>query len=186
MYHKKNDDVLFEMEKLRRTHAIEIGDLFDRLNSAIEETQFERFMRQEAEQNGHIVIDSAQSQATTIVGGEQTDPHLDREIMSPVSVAPPTPRRQEGQHTQHTPILDPETPESTLDDEESREDEDEYEKDPAAFWKKEFPRWSEVYQQHQEDEAAYQDYYGNYGNRDMRSTPTTDCSGDPMYNSDLD
>lgn len=124
MYHQKYDKVLYDMEELRRKHEYEISVLFNEINQATQDAQSERAIRQiHAEQVELLerqiaqqVNYSAVSQATTVPRGsedEDEDQDLDREIMSPVSVASPSPRMREGQRS---PRLDPETPNSCYHD----------------------------------------------------------------------
>jgi len=57
------------------------------------------------------------------------------------------------------PRLSPETPESAHQDQYQRNPEDEYEKDPAAYWVKEYPKWARKYNEEMEkleaEEAEY-------------------------------
>jgi hypothetical protein len=124
MYHQKYDQVLHDMEELRQKHEYEISVLFSEIDQATQDAQSERAIRQIhveqiellERQIAQQVNYSAVSQATTVPRGSEDrdqDRDLDREIMSPVSVASPSPRMREGLQS---PRLDPETPNSCCHD----------------------------------------------------------------------
>ena len=132
MYHGKYDKVLYEMEALRRKHEMEIQLLFEKIEYAEEDAQSERAIRKIHEEQitllerqvAQQVTYATISQATTIPENEyygQYDQYVDREILSPVSVASPSPRARDGQQS---PRLDPETPMSNTHD--NADDEDAY------------------------------------------------------------
>ena len=238
IYHKKYDQVLYEMEELKRKHEEEIAILFEKIECANQETLNERAINQvHSEQISLLemqlaeqICDAQQSQATTILRSDEDDeyqyePYVDHEILSPVSVSLPTPTlTRERMSRGHTPTID-------LDDENENDDEhehaddyqnqtqeqdlDEYERDPAAYWKKEYPKWCEKYridanlqgeeQGQEEDQEQYEyadcvnyknnrrniyddDEYDSWYRRDYGSqcSQTTDCSGDPLCPSDTD
>jgi hypothetical protein len=160
MYHRKYDNVLYEMETLTRKHEMEKQLLLGKIERAEQDAQREREIRQiYAEQIEHLERQVAQqvnsaiiSQATTIPDNEYYgDQYPEHEILTPVSVASPSPRAsRHGQDGEQSPRLDPETPTSDTD-----------------------------------DEDAYNAYYDER-NRSPQSSQTTDCSGDPICHSDKD
>jgi hypothetical protein len=233
IYHKKYDQVLYEMEELKRKHEEEITILFEKIECANQETLNERAINQvHSEQISLLemqlaeqICDAQQSQATTILRSDEDDeynqePYIDHEILSPVSVSLPTPTlTRERMSRGHTPTIDLEDED---EDEQAPEDQnqnqeqdlDEYERDPAAYWKKEYPKWCEKYcidanlqgeeQGQEEDQEQYEEYDDNYNDKNNRyysdyqdyytkqnyeysqSSQTTDCSGDPFDHSDTD
>ena len=166
IYHGKYDKVLHEMEELRRKHEMEIQLLHEKIEHAEQDVQSERAIRKiHEEQIGLLERQIAQqvtyatiSQATTTVSENECydDHYPDREILSPVSVASPSPRA--AHNGQYLPRLDPETPTSDADD---TDDEDE-----GSYY---------------EDEDG-----DGYNNQSSQSSQTTDCSGDPICHSDTD
>ena len=87
MYQRKYDTVLHEMNDLKHQHAREIAELFDRLNSAEEETRKEKALKEEDAQQ----IELLKQQVADLV----TEKNEREEQMSPVSVASPSPREQQ-------------------------------------------------------------------------------------------
>ena len=124
MYHGKYDKVLHEMEELRRKHEMEIQVLHEKIEHAEQDAQTERAIRKIHEEQivllerqiAQQVTYAAISQASTIPENECYDHYPDHEILSPVSVASPSPRARDGQYS---PRLDPETPTSDTDDEDA-------------------------------------------------------------------
>ena len=111
MYHRKYDQVLHEMEEMKRKHEREMSELVGRLRDSEQETQNEKaiagihedeiellerqieLLEQQIEQQASY---AAVSQATTTSGGDGDSGDDDHEVMSPVSVASPSPRGQDG------------------------------------------------------------------------------------------
>lgn len=92
MYQRKYDGVLHEMNDLKRQHAREIAELFDRLNGAEEETRKEKALKEEHAQR----IECLEQQIADLVTekNEREEEEQEQE-MSPVSVASPSPREQQ-------------------------------------------------------------------------------------------
>ena len=92
MYQRKYDTVLHEMNDLKSKHAREIAELFDRLNSAEEETRKEKALKEEHAQR----IECLEQQVADLVNekNEREEQEQEQE-MSPVSVASPSPREQQ-------------------------------------------------------------------------------------------
>ena len=90
MYQRKYDTVLHEMNDLKSKHAREIAELFDRLNSAEEETRKEKALKEEDAQQ----IELLKQQVADLVT-EKNEREEREEQMSPVSVASPSPREQQ-------------------------------------------------------------------------------------------
>ena len=90
MYQRKYDTVLHEMNDLKHQHAREIAELFDRLNSAEEETRKEKALKEEDAQQ----IELLKQQVADLVT-EKNEREEREEQMSPVSVASPSPREQQ-------------------------------------------------------------------------------------------
>ena len=191
IYHKKYDQVLYEMEELKRKHEEEIAILFEKIECANQETLNERAINQvHSEQISLLemqlaeqICDAQQSQATTILRSDEDDeyqyePYVDHEILSPVSVSLPTPTLTRQRISRgHTPTIDLED-EDENDDEHAHDNQnqtqeqdlDEYERDPAAYWKKEYPKWCEKYcidanlqgeEQEEEEEQCEEDNENN-------------------------
>jgi hypothetical protein len=131
IYHRKYDEALREMEILRRKHEMDTQLLSQKIEHAKQDAQTERAIRQIHEEQlvllerqvAQQVNYAAISQATTIHGNE--DCSYDREILSPVSVASPSPRAS--RYGQHSPRLEPETPNSGADEDEDDDNETERE-----------------------------------------------------------
>jgi hypothetical protein len=147
---------------------MEIQLLFEKIEHAEQDAQSERAIGKIREEQivllerrvAQQVTYAAISQATTIHGNEDSTYDLDREILSPVSVASPSPRARDGQQS---PRLDPETPTSAALENDTDTDTD----------------------TEDEHDDAYNAYYDER-NRSSQSSQTTDCSGDPIYHSDTD
>ena len=90
MYQRKYDTVLHEMNDLKHQHAREIAELFDRLNSAEEETRKEKALKEEDAQQ----IELLKQQVADLVT-EKNEREEQEQEMSPVSVASPSPREQQ-------------------------------------------------------------------------------------------
>ncbi len=90
MYQRKYDTVLHEMNDLKHQHAREIAELFDRLNSAEEETRKEKALKEEHAQR----IECLEQQVADLVN-EKNEREEQEQEMSPVSVASPSPREQQ-------------------------------------------------------------------------------------------
>ena len=88
MYQRKYDTVLHEMNDLKHQHAREIAELFDRLNSAEEETRKEKALKEEDAQR----IECLEQQVADLVTEKN---EREEQEMSPVSVASPSPREQQ-------------------------------------------------------------------------------------------
>lgn len=172
MYHQKYDEALHDIEELRQKHEYEISVLFNEINQATQDAQSERAIRQiHAEQIvllerqiAQQVNYSAVSQATTVPQGSEDQYYIeDHEIMSPVSVASLSPRAP--RYGYGSPRLDPETPDADADAYNSEDDEDEDEE--------------------QSDNETEREFQMRYYHESL-SSQTTDCSGDPICNSDRD
>lgn len=122
MYQRKYDEVLHQMEEMKREHGYEKAILTYNLEAANEEAERQRELNQEHSQQIMLLeceldeqrnmtqpIPTISDQAALIAG--MTDMELDimgyHEELSPVSISSLTPRAR----TQ-TPTLDPETPTS--------------------------------------------------------------------------
>ena len=111
MYQRKYDEVLRQMEEMRREHGYEKAILAYNLEAANEEAERQRELNHE---QGNMT-QTFQDQSTLIAG--MTDMELAimgyHEELSPVSISSPSPRtpRTPRARTQ-TPTLDPETPTS--------------------------------------------------------------------------
>ena len=137
LYMRKYDEVLHQMEEMKREHGYEKAILMYNLEAANEEAECQREQNQERSQQILLLerelteqrnmtqtfqtfqtiqtIQTIQSQATTIAG--MTDMELDimgyHEELSPVSISSPTPRTPMTPRARtQTPTLDPETPTS--------------------------------------------------------------------------
>ena len=111
MYQRKYDEMLRQMEEMRREHGYEKAILAYNLEAANEEAERQRELNHE---QGNMT-QTFQDQSTLIAG--MTDMELAimgyHEELSPVSISSPSPRtpRTPRARTQ-TPTLDPETPTS--------------------------------------------------------------------------
>ena len=111
MYQRKYDEMLRQMEEMRREHGYEKAILAYNLEAANEEVERQRELNHE---QGNMT-QTFQDQSTLIAG--MTDMELAimgyHEELSPVSISSPSPRtpRTPRARTQ-TPTLDPETPTS--------------------------------------------------------------------------
>ena len=162
IYRGKYDEVLHEMEILRRKHEMDTQLLSQKIEHATQDAQTERAIRQIHEEQivllerqiAQQVNYAAISQATTIHGNEDCsyDQYPDHEILSPVSVASPSPRAL--RYGQQSPRLDPETPNSGADDD--------------------------------DDDETEREFQMRYYRGDSSSSQTTDCSGDPICHSESD
>ena len=117
MYQRKYDEVLRQMEEMRREHGYEKAILAYNLEAANEEVERQRELNHE---QGNMT-QTFQDQSTLIAG--MTDMELAimgyHEELSPVSISSPTPRTPRTPMTPmtprartQTPTLDPETPTS--------------------------------------------------------------------------
>jgi hypothetical protein len=130
LYHRKYDEALREMEEQRRKHEMDTQLLSQKIEHSKQDTQTERAIRQIHEEQirllerqiAHQVTYAAISQATTIHENEDSTYDLDREILSPVSVASPSPRA--AHHGQQSPRLEPETPNSDTHDNDTEDEHD--------------------------------------------------------------
>lgn len=187
MYQRKYDQALYQMEEMTRIHENEKAMMNFEIQHLNEEAAYEREMnqvnseqitmleRQLAQQTFDMTqmqtietmetMETMQSQATTVAntgvdGRDDSDQDQDREELSPVSVSSPTPRTPMTPRARaQTPTLDPETP--RYEDEE----EDEYEKDPAAYWQREYPKWTREYHEDKQTQGAQEaiaTYHGEH------------------------
>ena len=116
-YQRKYDEVLRQMEEMRREHGYEKAILAYNLEAANEEVERQRELNQE-QGNMTQTIPTIQDQSTLIAG--MTDMELAimgyHEELSPVSISSPSPRTPRTPMTPRartqTPTLDPETPTS--------------------------------------------------------------------------
>ena len=114
MYQRKYDEVLRQMEEMRREHGYEKAILAYNLEAANEEVERQRELNHE---QGNMT-QTFQDQSTLIAG--MTDMELAimgyHEELSPVSISSPSPRTPMTPMTPRartqTPTLDPETPTS--------------------------------------------------------------------------
>lgn len=111
MYQRKYDEVLRQMEEMRREHGYEKAILAYNLEAANEEVERQRELNQE---QGNMT-QTFQDQSTLIAG--MTDMELAimgyHEELSPVSISSPSPRTPMTPRARtQTPTLDPETPTS--------------------------------------------------------------------------
>ena len=114
MYQRKYDEVLRQMEEMRREHGYEKAILAYNLEAANEEAERQRELNHE---QGNMT-QTFQDQSTLIAG--MTDMELAimgyHEELSPVSISSPSPRTPRTPMTPRartqTPTLDPETPTS--------------------------------------------------------------------------
>ena len=114
MYQRKYDEVLRQMEEMRREHGYEKAILAYNLEAANEEVERQRELNHE---QGNMT-QTFQDQSTLIAG--MTDMELAimgyHEELSPVSISSPSPRTPRTPMTPRartqTPTLDPETPTS--------------------------------------------------------------------------
>jgi hypothetical protein len=124
LYMRKYDEVLHQMEEMKREHGYEKAILTYNLEAANEEAECQRELNQE---HSHQIIllqheldeqrnmtqtfqtiQTIQSQATTIA--DMTDMEYHEEL-SPVSISSPTPRTPMTPRARtQTPTLEPETP----------------------------------------------------------------------------
>lgn len=117
MYQRKYDEVLRQMEEMRREHGYEKAILAYNLEAANEEVERQRELNHE-QGNMTQTIPTIQDQSTLIAG--MTDMELAimgyHEELSPVSISSPSPRSPRTPMTPRartqTPTLDPETPTS--------------------------------------------------------------------------
>lgn len=114
MYQRKYDEVLRQMEEMRREHGYEKAILTYNLEAANEEAERQRELNQE-QGNMRQTIPTIQDQAALIAG--MTDMELAimgyHEELSPVSISSPSPRTPMTPRARtQTPTLDPETPTS--------------------------------------------------------------------------
>jgi len=128
MYQRKYDEVLRQMEEMKREHGYEKAILTYNLEAANEEAERQRELNQEHSQQimllerelaeqGNMTqpIPTIQDQATLIAG--MTDMELAimgyHEELSPISISSPSPRTPMTPRARtQTPTLDPETPTS--------------------------------------------------------------------------
>jgi hypothetical protein len=128
MYQRKYDEVLRQMEEMKREHGYEKAILTYNLEAANEEAERQRELNQEHSQQimllerelaeqGNMTqpIPTIQDQATLIAG--MTDIELAimgyHEELSPISISSPSPRTPMTPRARtQTPTLDPETPTS--------------------------------------------------------------------------
>lgn len=111
MYQRKYDEVLRQMEEMRREHGYEKAILAYNLEAANEEVERQRELNHE---QGNMT-QTFQDQSTLIAG--MTDMELAimgyHEELSPVSISSPSPRTPMTPRARtQTPTLDPETPTS--------------------------------------------------------------------------
>ena len=111
MYQRKYDEVLRQMEEMRREHGYEKAILAYNLEAANEEAERQRELNHE---QGNMT-QTFQDQSTLIAG--MTDMELAimgyHEELSPVSISSPSPRTPMTPRARtQTPTLDPETPTS--------------------------------------------------------------------------
>ena len=114
MYQRKYDEVLRQMEEMKREHGYEKAILTYNLEAANEEAERQRELNQE-QGNMRQPIPTIQDQAALIAG--MTDMELAtmgyHEELSPVSISSPSPRTPMTPRARtQTPTLDPETPTS--------------------------------------------------------------------------
>ena len=114
MYQRKYDEVLRQMEEMKREHGYEKAILTYNLEAANEEAERQRELNQE-QRNMRQTIPTIQDQAALIAG--MTDMELAimgyHEELSPVSISSPSPRTPMTPRARtQTPTLDPETPTS--------------------------------------------------------------------------
>ena len=128
MYQRKYDEVLRQMEEMKREHGYEKAILTYNLEAANEEAERQRELNQEHSQQIMLLerelaeqvnmtqpIPTIQDQATLIAG--MTDMELAimgyHEELSPISISSPSPRTPMTPRARtQTPTLDPETPTS--------------------------------------------------------------------------
>lgn len=123
MYQRKYDTVLHEMNDLKHQHAREIAELFDRLNSAEEETRKEKALKEE----------HAQQIADLVTEKNEREEQEQEQEMSPVSVASPSPREQQ----RPQPIQSFNTCYSESEDEDQDEGEGDTESDGEYYYNEE-------------------------------------------------
>lgn len=114
MYQRKYDEVLRQMEEMKREHGYEKAILAYNLEAANEEAERQRELNQE-QRNMTQTIPTIQDQAALIAG--MTDMELAimgyHEELSPISISSPSPRTPMTPRARtQTPTLDPETPTS--------------------------------------------------------------------------
>ena len=114
MYQRKYDEVLRQMEEMKREHGYEKAILAYNLEAANEEAERQRELNQE-QGNMTQTIPTIQDQAALIAG--MTDMELAimgyHEELSPISISSPSPRTPMTPRARtQTPTLDPETPTS--------------------------------------------------------------------------
>jgi hypothetical protein len=136
LYMRKYDEVLHQMEEMKREHGYEKAILTYNLEAANEEAECQREQNQERSQQILLLerelteqrnmtqtfqtfqtiqtIQTIQSQATTIAGMTDIEMDMDmdyHEELSPVSISSPTPRTPMTPRARtQTPTLEPETP----------------------------------------------------------------------------
>ena len=136
LYMRKYDEVLHQMEEMKREHGYEKAILMYNLEAANEEAECQREQNQERSQPILLLerelteqrnmtqtfqtfqtiqtIQTIQSQATTIAGMTDIEMDMDmddHEELSPVSISSPTPRTPMTPRARtQTPTLEPETP----------------------------------------------------------------------------
>ena len=133
LYMRKYDEVLHQMEEMKREHGYEKAILMYNLEAANEEAECQREQNQERSQQILLLerelteqrnmtqtfqtfqtIQTIQSQATTIAGMTDIEMDMDmdyHEELSPVSISSPTPRTPMTPRARtQTPTLEPETP----------------------------------------------------------------------------
>ena len=94
------------------------------------------------------------------------------------------PHRERNSLPPHEPMSPVSIPSSPREVTIATSDQDEYERDPAAYWCSEYPKWQCKYHQENQNHEGDNDYYHN--DAYSQSSQTTDCSGDPICHSDSD
>jgi len=135
LYMRKYDEVLHQMEEMKREHGYEKAILTYNLEAANEEAECQREQNQERSQQILLLerelteqrnmtqtlqtfqtFQTIQSQATTIAGMTDIEMDMDMDMeyheeLSPVSISSPTPRTPMTPRARtQTPTLEPETP----------------------------------------------------------------------------
>ena len=152
MYHQKYDQVLHEMEELNRKHEVEIAILFEKIDEANQNTESERALKEiHAEQIELLERQIAQQVDYDFISQARTTNINDNdEILSPVSVASPSPILRSSPRQMHTGFHT-----SSV--------------------------YLETHGVTDDDEYHFHNRY-----RSSQNSQTTDCSGDPICNSDTD
>ena len=169
IYQRKYDQALHQMEEMKRLHENEKAMMNFEIQHLNAEAAYEKEMNQDhsnqitmlelqlaqqvemTQMQTMQTMQTMQSQATTVenMGLYARDYYdQDRDELSPVSVSSPspmTPMTPRAQRVQ-TPTLDAETP--------TTEEEDEYQKDPAAYWQKAYPKWAQEYHEESKKQEA--------------------------------